>query len=373
MQSVLPIGLCAPGVTCGVSISTCGLLVYGTLLVSCILWAMYFSHLQQYGSGVVQHHVPVVVLKLPRSGSTWFTDTMNKYDNIFLSKEIVQRSDGSKYPASTVEDHFINALKKPMGKLSSTDNVVPSGRFMEDYIFHSSMKPFREMDVIGFTLNPEHSEGIDWDRIAKNVPKFKVVVLGRSNLVKSAISGYTGAAIKSECGSSNLRASGDCDPKIDVPWTTAELASEVRQWQTRYDAFDLSVQNHPALSSRVVHHMYYEELQEDPTGAMRRLFSALEMPVEYPIKPLRDSEWRKRSSEDLSQVLTNYDSIRDAFQRGSCTCLLDMLLAVQPITFAERCNEVWRDSDRKCQSLSGNHAATLSQVSLQHEQDTKGE
>ena len=93
------------------------------------------------------------------------------YTDIFISKEIVQRSDGNNFAASVVEDHFINALKKPVGKLYSTEHILPSGRFVEDYILHKGMKPFREMDMIGFTLNPEHSEGIDWERIAKYVPK----------------------------------------------------------------------------------------------------------------------------------------------------------------------------------------------------------
>ena len=364
-----PVGFCAPGVTCGLSISQCGILVYGTLLISCFLWAMYFSHLAQYSSNGF-NHTPIVVLKLPRSGSTWFTDTLNNYDNIFLSKEIVQRADGNNplLPREAVEDHFIAALKRPMGKASSVNNIFPSSRFMDDYIFRRSLKPFRQMDIVGFTLNPEHSEGVDWARIAKMVPRMKVVVLGRSNVVKSAISGYTGSAIKSECGSSNLRAKSDCDPTVEVPWNTKELGDEVRQWQNRYDIFDQTINSNPALSTRIVHTVYYEELQGDPKKALRELFDALEMDPEYPLKGVSgESAWKKRSSDDLSQVLTHYDSIKDSFIRGNCHCLLEMLETTQPLTFQDRCKEVWRESSKQCEDKTGSQ---ISQVSHMHAEAT---
>lgn len=345
MFGTLPIGYCAPGVMC--NFSQCGVLLSIILLISCILWAMYFSHLQTYSSGARLTHVPVVVFKLPRSGSSWITDSLNRYNNVFISKEIVQSSDGSRFPVSVVEEHFVNALKKPTGKLSSVGDVLPSKRFMDDYIFHSGMKPFRTMDVIGFTLNPEHSEGLDWGKIAKEVPKFKVIMLRRSNLIKSAISGYTGSAIKKECGSSNLRSGSDCKPEIRVGWTVDELAEEVRQWQLRYQLFDNTVVSHPALKDRVVYHLYYENLQTQPQETMRLLFDALNIP-DYPIQAVDGSTWEKRSTDDLSKMLDNFDAIKEAFTRGGCTCLLEMLVAVEPVVYAEPCKEVWRDN--KCHS-----------------------
>ena len=219
------------------------------------------------------------------------------------------------------------------------------------------------MDIIGFTLNPEHSEGVDWNRIAKAVPKLKVVILGRSNVIKSAISGYTGEKVKLECGTSNLRSDDKCNPDIHVPWNTEELAIRIREWQTRYDLFDETINAHQALKSRIVHYITYEELQLDPKGSQQRLFSSLDLDnyhVKVPdtnasggststSKSKSDKEkWKKRSSDDLSQVLTQYQSILADWTRGKCTCLLEQLQEKTPAVHDPRCSEIWRESTHTC-------------------------
>ena len=124
-----------------------------------------------------------------------------------------------KFPKVEVEEHLARALKKPTDKLSNSHNFKPTGRFWEDYIMHETRKWLHRLAVVGFTLNPEHCSGvvlavltikrnamarslfhhfmytrfleIDWGRI---IPKekfgnTKLIIYGRSNIVKTAISG----------------------------------------------------------------------------------------------------------------------------------------------------------------------------------------
>ena len=73
----------------------------------------------------------VVVLKLPRSGSTWFTELLNAYPSVFVSKEILQAD--ADLPRSSEKErrrHLKRALLWPTGKLSTG---AWGGRFATDY------------------------------------------------------------------------------------------------------------------------------------------------------------------------------------------------------------------------------------------------
>ena len=50
---------------------------------------------------------------------------------------------------------------RPTDKLSedSKNTLGYSSRFIEDYLFHKSWKIFNQMNVIGFTVNPEYCSG----------------------------------------------------------------------------------------------------------------------------------------------------------------------------------------------------------------------
>lgn len=68
------------------------------------------------------------------------------------------------------------------------------------------------MDVIGFTLNPEHIEALSpaaeqliWETLFLHYPRLRLVVLSRQNIIKSAISGYLGNKLKKKCGINNLK------------------------------------------------------------------------------------------------------------------------------------------------------------------------
>ena len=82
-----------------------------------------------------------------------------RYPYWFLSKEIIQGNDVNSFSTEEKEKFLSQALKKPSGKLSSSRNFLPDGRFVQDYYLHHSRKFLNKMHVVGFTVNVEHCKG----------------------------------------------------------------------------------------------------------------------------------------------------------------------------------------------------------------------
>lgn len=282
--------------------------------------------------------VPVVILKLPRSGSTWFTSELNAFSTVFLSKEIVQGNDSKVFGQIDVENHLIKALTRPVGKLSNSKNILPDSRFMEDYILPTHnwrWKPLYKTHLVGFTVNPEHVPNIDWSRVAREVPGIRVVALLRNNLIKTAISDYTGKNLKEKCGSANLRhQQTDCKGDVRVPWTAGQFVREVNRWHSRRKAFLASVEAvqkavNQAGDAVVV---TYEGMQVDKGGTFKSLFKALGVPSPHE-PPLTRETWTKRGPEELREVLTNYADLESVLAEGGareCPCLLRQLRSKGP-------------------------------------------
>jgi hypothetical protein len=177
------------------------ILINFLIIISVIIWYSYFAiHDDNYSS-----IKKVILVKLPRSGSSWITEKLNSIPNIYISKEIIQHKDVVKYSNRDVEDHMITALTKPTGKISDSRSILPGSRMFKDYYFHKSLKIFSDLKVLGVSINLEHVENINWLRIRNFVPNLTMVVLYRINIIKSAISGFSGQLLHSSCGVSNIR------------------------------------------------------------------------------------------------------------------------------------------------------------------------
>jgi hypothetical protein len=145
-------------------VSTLLLYSMGLCTVVVLLWSQYESVSQIVG--IREENQPaqidpvsILLFKLPRSGSSWLTDRLNSYPNVFISKEILQTNDSLRMSAKRIERHLISALQRP------TDKAVPSKsrwfpyttRYLEDYIYKGKFA--RKMDYVGFSINPEHVSG----------------------------------------------------------------------------------------------------------------------------------------------------------------------------------------------------------------------
>ena len=106
----------------------------------------------------VEAPIPIVLLKLPRSGSSWLTEKLNAYPEIFLSKEIIQRKDLQIISKEIMETKLVAALQEPTDKAKSFSKFIFSTRFWRDYIF--PLKFSNSLKYVGFTLNPEHAIGL---------------------------------------------------------------------------------------------------------------------------------------------------------------------------------------------------------------------
>jgi len=128
-------------------------LIGALILLHCTFLFLYRRHISNE-SNVIKS-TPVVIIKLPRSGSSWFTSLLNQLEYVYLTKEIVQRKDKRKNQPSVVLSHLIKALAEPSSKIAfSSTSKYFSGRYWEDYILKG--KSQKSLQVLGFTLNPEH-------------------------------------------------------------------------------------------------------------------------------------------------------------------------------------------------------------------------
>jgi hypothetical protein len=69
----------------------------------------------------------------------------------------LQHGDNRNFNKNIIENHIINSLRRPLGKLSDLTKVIPSRRYFEDYIYN--YKFLNHLNVIGMSLNPEHTSG----------------------------------------------------------------------------------------------------------------------------------------------------------------------------------------------------------------------
>jgi hypothetical protein len=128
---------------------------------------------------------------------------------------MIQQGDRDKFSVVDVEQRLIDALQKPTGKMASKNRWSPDGRFVEDYLMHKSFKLFQRLDIVGFSVNPEHCYGINWTTIIKAVPKIKIIRFMRTNVIKTGVSNHRGKQTHDLCGVSNLKNDGDKDQNVD--------------------------------------------------------------------------------------------------------------------------------------------------------------
>lgn len=325
------------------------------IILSLVIWLVVINNLL-WGGFIAPTPTPLIILKLPRSGSSWLTEKLNEIPSVYISKEIIQRSDRDRFSTQEMEDHLIRALRYPMGKLSDTRRILPSGRYFEDFLFHKTLKVFRSLNVIGFTVNPEHCKFINWDKVITSTSNVKIVVLRRRNVIKSAISGHLGQKMKYHCGVSNLKAIGTikkilrlssqesvCDVPDIVEWSAQDFVKHVSRWRQRYSEFDQFVNRlinldishsfspdiHESRPTRLRWaETYYESLQQDLRSEIMRVFREISLDTSIVSFLGFDTNggWKKRTSDDLQSILLHFKTINHSLATNGCTCLQHQLI-----------------------------------------------
>jgi hypothetical protein len=357
-----------------------------------VFMALFYTWLGR--SGPSHTGTMVVLLKLPRSGSTWLTELLNSHKAVFLSKEIIQSGDipldGPQEIHKTslvdVESFLASALQRPMGKFKRRHMVFPGGRFFHDYF--QSFKFLRPLKAVGFSLNPEHLRGlsVDWSHVLPTPtsrgegPGNNIVLvhLERTNVVKMVISKHRGDIIhQSGCennfySSSSLgNAATDVDEEtrqcvargalyspadLIVNWSLAEFALRMNEATQRIaylretvGACSLSGMGVGAgdpVTQVHVEKVAYEELQLDAEGVMVRLGAALHLPSLVTGMLSTDGQDQNTSSRGRTQKRTTeslrgravsmevFDTIVQALEPSpSCACVLRQLTSSSPEVF----------------------------------------
>jgi hypothetical protein len=291
-------------------------------------------------------HIPLIILKIPRSGSTWFTDVLNNLDGVFISKEIIQHADAGKFAPKEILEHLVTALEKPTDKLSSRRRWLPSLPFSSKYLW--SGKFMSSMRIIGFTLNPEHCErayigssGFNIGDLKKRIPRARVVLVVRRNLFKAAVSAETGRRLHQKCGFSNLQrgmlsrhpAAANCSALVlrqPLGWLPDTLAEKAMLYQTRQDALIATARR----TGMPLLEVSYEELQSDLPGTVLGIAEWLGaggiIDLNRAMSNLK-SDVMKRSTDNLADSLHHFRLAEKTLQserRKDCGCLLRQLTHV---------------------------------------------
>lgn len=303
----------------------------------------------------------VVILKLPRSGSSWLAELLNRIPDVYIAKEIIQRED-QHLSARDMEAHLKKAISRPVDKIAYRSSWIPSGRFLEDYLFHRTLKPFRHLEAIGLSVNPDYLKNVFWEKFAKK-HNVRVIQYQRSNVIKQVVSSVLGDNIKHHCGTNLVRSTTACQ---DLTGTNSSIAIPPDVFLDRLGRFLLK---NKALEQYIQHEflpslisetssvgsfakpvgqvstmtVLYENLQLDTVGEVSRILNFI-IPDHYydyetitkwiNTKSLFYSSAKKRTPEDLSQALKNYAQINKMFSsQPSCAILSKMLRAKKPQVF----------------------------------------
>lgn len=335
-------------------------------------------------NGTAKAMKPVILLKLPRTGSTWLTDILNSFKEIYLTKEIIQHEDVRKYSDSEKVNHLVKALRFPADRISKSGSLMPSMRYIEEFV--KTWKFSVRMRLLGFTVNPENIGEEVLNGVIRRVPGTEVIVLKRRNLVKLAASAATGRNVYARTGMSNLRSSElkvhEADYRLN--WNLSSLINEYYTTKSRYKSFLDKINN----LNVTVHSIYYEDLQLDLEGALDDLFASLGYKnlawphrIEHASAALFNasdstginlvakekaipkiekdkSKWKKRTPESLQNVLTNYHYLHETIDKKSrkhglmekyvgypvskfeLKCILEQLESTEPVRAFVNCPDL---------------------------------
>jgi len=125
---------------------------------------------------------PLLILKAPRSGSSWFISLLNRFSGIYIREEVVALAE-KKNADITVEAYVAKSLQQPMRK-------YPGG---EDL-----MQQNKSFAIVGSSLTPLVGS-IDPDVIKRLVPNINVVAYLRTNKVKHVVSWIRGHRLYKKC------------------------------------------------------------------------------------------------------------------------------------------------------------------------------
>ena len=272
--------------------------------------------------------VPILVLKLPASGSSWLASLLRTLQGVVFTEELVTHVEAAAFTVAERQAYLRRALRTPrLGKMRD--------QYMADYRLAGMvslqtlqrnaklLNPYhRPLRAHGFSVNPRHVPIADWPKVAAGA---KVVMYHRSNLVKHAVAHVHGRMLDEACATRNIKASSaarcgsvfnaSAPFVVPVDLFEAMLHKVVREnrllWEAAY------------ATRRPVYELLYEDMQRDAEGALRGLLGFVGIAGEAGPAVAGPPVTTKVTSDSLRRSVVNFDEIEAAVGRVA-PCLLPM-------------------------------------------------
>lgn len=286
-------------------------------------------------TGVSPRHTPLLVLKLPHSGSTWLANSLSSLPNVYLVKEGLTKFSMSATPISEVERYLIRALRGPTGTFLAPSKLsLPRATV-------SAQSSRTTWNVVGCSvcpiINAGTREGGNWSAVVKPrfkqalravlavVPRARVIIYYRSNAVKQTLSSSSSSFTRH-----HDRRMLYIEPEI--------LLGEARLWLQR-GAMLQELRFSCGKASGVLV-LAYEALQLDTTGELMRSIATdfLQMPPADVVPAVSKGQFYrstggvKLASEDLRERLQNFHAV-SAHLEAFAPCLVEQLHSPSPRIF----------------------------------------
>lgn len=245
--------------------------------------------------------VPVIVLKLPRSGSTWFVALLRAYRGAKKFED-----EGFHFVSQTA---YAGAPAQMARKLLDDSN--------------------RGSAFVGFSLNPFHPRNLSdvyargplvhnmLAEVAQSVPNLHIIVLERTNTLHHV------------CASFGKTRTADTKRVHDFCRNPDPHRLEGQMF--RQELAYLLLQMSAVAPSVPVLRVTYEGLQMDTGETLARVAAFLGVPNAFPVASGRV----KLKSHTLMAIMRNADDVFRHF--GNQTCVIDMLKAIGPKEFPKPC------------------------------------
>jgi hypothetical protein len=279
----------------------------------------------------------VAILKLPRSGSSWFVSLLSQQPGVWIVPQVLRPNDDNETAAVAANGNDAHDIELLMSALAQPFKA------RDDPLAAAT-----EQRVIGFSLNPlkyANESRFDNGKALRNAVSKRdafVVLFERTNLVKQAIATMRGSCLKAQCHFNNVLVNQSKWPKShvllnglnsDKDFQACSLAAShtvplrdlqcTLVWHSVARETLRQLQRSAARDDRRLY-VAYEALQHNTSGVIERLFQPDQLgPLEKPI--VLEQFFAKTTGENLKESIANYGEVFKLFEEARSACLLEML------------------------------------------------
>jgi len=292
-----------------------------------MLWQVLFSSVISSSWDAI----PVVVLKSPHSGSSWFVSLIDKMEGVYLTQEMFEAPKMMRREKRSLINvgikslpYLVESFQHPMGR-------YPIGRI-----------PTKTTNwkVLGETIDPAAASYLNYTAFSIAVPDLRLIHYWRSNKVKHAISTIRAHLLMKACGMMVYKADKagkDCVIPgkrivVGVNWFRASLNMVTRYDNAIYNTISKMVSN---LKRKTWYTVTYEELLDDEEKVLQDMLTWTSNSFHKFVKASEGLPTEcmvnctKITSDNLRDVVSNYEEIEE-WLRVNFPCLLPQYYEEKP-------------------------------------------